>query len=85
MFLYYFNPNNYGQEYFIMAENKTEACNYLLSFLRNALINTDSDGSFEKENLELWEKINPLDSTTFPMEYTLEEYEKGSVILSEIC
>ena len=68
MKMYYYNPNDYGDEFFVMAENRTEAHKYLIKHLG--------------DNLEMWGNVNPLDNTTFPCKYTLDEYEMGSVIQS---
>lgn len=81
MKLYHFNPNDYGTEYFVTAQNKIQAHKYLLEHLKKLSIKH----KYYVEYLELWSKVNPLDVKTFPEKYTLDEHDAGSVILSEIC
>lgn len=38
MKMYYYNPNGYGAEFFVMAENKTKAHEYLLKYLKNKIV-----------------------------------------------
>lgn len=87
MKLYHFNPNTYGAEYFVIAIDKYEAfisfINHLDEKIRDP--NEKCYADMHKETLELWKKVNPLDSKTFPMKYTLDEYEAGHVIQSEIA
>jgi len=85
MKMYYYNPNNYGAEFFVMAENKTKAHEYLLKHLKNKIITESCYSDMYQEDLEIWEKVNPLDNKTFPHKYTLDEHEIGSVIQSEIA
>lgn len=76
MKIYYYNPNDYGVQFFVMAENKTKAHEYLLKHLEDEIC---------QEDLEIWKRVNPLDVKTFPSNYTLDEHEFGSVIQSEIA
>jgi len=86
MKMYYYNPNNYGEEFFVLAENKTNAHEYLLKHLKNKIKKEKPyQTTYHKDLLNLFEKVNPLDDTTFPRKYTLEEYEVGDVIQSEIA
>jgi hypothetical protein len=85
MKMYYYNPNNYGAEFFIMAENKTKAHEYLLKHLENKSLSESLYAEIYQEDLDKWKKVNPLDNKTFPNKYTLDEYEIGSVIESEIA
>ena len=76
MKLYYFNPNGYGSEYFVMAKNKDKAYKSLLNYFKNK-----TEGTFAehyKEELIKW-------TANFPLGYSLEEYSKGIVIESEIA
>lgn len=74
MKLYYFNPNAYGDQYFVMAENKAQAFEYLLA-----------SSKIYKPDREAWEKVDILNLEKLPFGYTLDEYEKGEVIRSEIA
>jgi hypothetical protein len=85
MKLYYFNPNDYGAEFFVMVENKINAHEFLLKHLENKIITEICASEMYEEDLEIWKKVNPLDNTTFPCNYTLEEHPIGSVIESEIA
>lgn len=85
MKMYYFNPNDYGAEYFVMEENKTKAHECLIKHLENKIIKEPLIAEMIKTDLEIWKKVNPLDSKSFPSGYTLDEHEVGSVIESEIA
>lgn len=88
MKLYYFNPNDYGQEYFVMAENKIKAHQYLIKYFKNKKAN-EKPNSYEakscQEDIDMWAKVNPFDASTFPCKYTLDEKEEGCIIHSEIA
>jgi hypothetical protein len=83
--LYHFNPNDYGAEYYILAETKTKAHEFLLKHFENKIVTDLHFSEQYKEDLDIWRKVNPLDIKTFPSKYTLNEYENGSVIQSEIA
>lgn len=85
MKMYYYNPNDYGDQFFVMAENKTEAHKCLLKHLENKIVTESCYSEMYQEDLEIWKKVNPLDGKSFPKKYTLDEYEIGSVIQSEIA
>lgn len=69
MKMYHFNPNGHGDEYFVMAENKIKALQYLIQHVKN----------------NHWDNVNALDAKTFPSGYTLDEHAVGQVVHSEIC
>ena len=86
MKLYYFRPNNYGAEYFTVAETPEKALSNLKKYLYKKTLLPDSDpDSFYKdfhiEKYELWKdvKINNL-----PLKYSLDEYDNNTVIETEI-
>jgi hypothetical protein len=86
MKLYLFDPNDWGMRYFVMAENKIEAHKYLLKHFQKQ-IDDEEIKSYRwlyKADLKMWKKVNPLDASTFPQKYTLNEYEAGTVIGSEL-
>jgi len=85
MKMYYYNPNRYGAEFFVMGENKTKAHEYLLKYLENKVITGGCYSEMYEEDLKMWMTVNPLDGKTFPNKYTLDEHEIGSVIQSEIA
>ena len=84
MKMYYFNPNTYDYQFFVMAENKIKAHEYLLKHLVNKILSDSCYADMYQDDLEMWEKVNPLDDKSFPGKYTLDEHEIGSVIQSEI-
>lgn len=90
MKLYHFNNKSWGAEYFVMAENKIEAHKALLNHLdkeAKELIETYkdfpviSDDAYDEYNV--WKDVNPEDPTTFPRQFTLDEYDKNIIIESE--
>lgn len=78
MKLYYFNPNDYNFEFFTIGENKYKALEYLINHL------SKFENDFVEE-LEVWKNVNPMDITTLPKGYTIDEYQVGDVIVSEIA
>jgi len=85
MKLYHFNPNNWGGEYYLIAENKINAHKYLLKHISDKIITEISYSNNYCEELELWSKVNPMDETTFHDQFTLDEYDVGTVIETEIA
>jgi hypothetical protein len=87
MKLYHFNPNDWGEQYHVMAEDKIKAHEYLLAYFQK-LITDPKEKTFKsliKKDLKMWKKVNPLDITTFPTKYTLDEYNVGEILDSEIA
>lgn len=87
MKLYLFNPNTWGMRFFVMAKNKVDAYDNLLTFIKTK-INDPEESCYKQQNkelLKLWKKVNPLDENTFPQKYSLEEYESGVIIESELA
>jgi hypothetical protein len=86
MKLYYFNPNNYGQQYFVLAEDKTKAHEYLIEYFREKIDETNDkyEKRMYRDEQDMWKKVDPLDAKTFPGGYTLDEHDAGDVISSEI-
>lgn len=86
MKLYHFNPNEYGEEYFVMSNNKTEAHKSLLNFFENKITNDlEYENEWNRSEYERWKNVNPEDSTTFPDKYTLDEYEENKIIQTELA
>lgn len=87
MKLYYFKTASYDIEYAVIAENKIKAHEYLLIHIENKITEyncNDFSAIFYKELLEKWENVDPLDISTFPYSYSLEEYDIGQVIETEV-
>ena len=87
MKLYYFNPHTYAAEYFVTAENKTLAFLALIDYLKG-MIETGPYKSQYKEELNRWTNVDPNDPNTFPggydSIYTLDEFEPGIVVYTEL-
>ncbi len=84
MKLFYFNPNSYGEEFFVMSDDKINAHKDLMKFLKERT-KDPYYGEYYKEDIKRWKNVNPLIPETFPQKYTLDEYEKGQVFRSEIA
>lgn len=69
MNLYYFNPNDYGSEAFVCAENKEQAIKHLLE-QKGTIFGMDRDID---------------DMASLKQKYTIDEYKPGQVVFSEIC
>lgn len=84
MKLYYFKPKSYDYEYFVMASNKTEAHKSLMKYLEKKFKSNESGNYLYGSEILAWKGVNPNDQSTFPSGYTLEEFEEGEIIQSEI-
>lgn len=82
--LYHFNPNTYDLEFFVAETSKEKAYNSLIKHLKLNSVTADYP-SFYEEHLERWKLIDINNSATYPYKYTLEEYDIGEVIGSEIA
>ena len=78
MKLYYFNPNNYGLEFFTVAESEERAIEALNDFLQK----TDYPKGKEGHPLKWGDKY--FSATKYNEGYTIDVYEPGQVIISEI-
>lgn len=78
--LYYFNPNDYGLQFFVAETSKKNAYNKLIQYFKRK-----KDKSYYKGELKAWEKVNINNPTTYPEKYSIDEYEIGEVIESEIA
>jgi hypothetical protein len=86
MKLYHFNQNGYGEEYYTMAENKVEAYNALIAYLKKHVEDPEEYYKWNYEEcLKKWENVNPEDPTTFPRKFSLDEFEAGHIIESEVA
>jgi len=86
MKLYYINPNNYGAEYFTIAKNPSEALLNLKTYLHSKTIlsKTDPEYCYIDQHIEKYNEWKGVIPNNLPHEYTIEEYEEGEVIESEI-
>jgi len=84
MKLYYFNPNNYGQQYFVCAESKQDAIDYLLKYLKKkSLDENECYREIYNETFECFKKAYV--DKSIELEYTIEEHDVGDVVQTEIC
>lgn len=83
MKLYYFNPNDYGQEAFVLAENKEKAKEYLLKQKLPPKI-TKAMYDYPEYDASLFHNEMIDDMVNLKDKYTLEEHGVGEVIFSEI-
>lgn len=80
--MYYFNPNTYGKQAFVMADSTEKAKEYLLKY-RKFPGTTGLDEETEKIVIELHNEI--LDNMSNLKDgYTLEEFGVGEVKFAEI-
>jgi hypothetical protein len=81
MKLYFFKPDLYGDEYFIMSESRDEALSelkkYLLSEIDDDSDTWEGDDYFHRGIYEKWENAT-VDN--LPEEYSLEIVDKNKVI-----
>lgn len=86
MKLYHFNCNGYGEEFYTMAENKIKAYNALIAYFEQRIEDPKEAYKWAHEGyLKQWKNVNPEDPKTFPREFTLDEFEAGHIIQSEIA
>jgi hypothetical protein len=91
MKLFYFNPNDYGEEFVVMTDSEEEACNTVYNYLSEQI-------EKEKEDKELiifskyYENLRnslfaPGQSTRLKEDskYTIESHEKNDVLFLELC
>lgn len=81
MHLFYFNPNTYDLQYFVMAESTESAFQAVLDHLKDRSKNNESYKTFYKEEYEIWTKCS-IDN--LPSKYTIEIRSENEVIQSEI-
>ena len=84
MKLYYFNPNNYGTEYFVMAESLFLAHLSLTIHLNNKAKESNYECYYNDE-LDKWANVDVNDLSTYPEGYTIDVKEANEIIESEIC
>ena len=88
MKLYYFNPCDYGSEYFVMASSKMNAIMHLLLYFRQQIKNGDFP-THAQYDYDQWNKVPLSDNdeeidNNLPDKFRIDVYETGEVIESEI-
>jgi len=88
MKLYYLNPNDYGKQWFVMAENKEMAIEAFLKFAKEkdkeAGDLQKEAGMFEEWNYNMNSLNKALDDIKQNGTYTLNCFDVGEVIRSEL-
>lgn len=81
MKLYHFNSNTYGGEFSAIADSPEEALSILKAWFRQGGNGMDYDKLYFEDLYNEWRDatINKL-----PDQYTIEEYEKGMVLQTEV-
>jgi hypothetical protein len=79
--LYHFYPNDWGEEYYLIAHSKLKAHGFLLAHLENKI---KTDESYRCE-YDKWKEVDPYNPLSFPDKFTLNVYKIGEVIESEIA
>lgn len=82
MKLYYFKPNNYDYEYFVMAESEEKALDYLLENLSAKSTSGTSDSRHYHDEHLVWAEARKMGK--LPRQFAIESYAVGQVIESEI-
>lgn len=75
--LFYFNPNGYGTEAFVVAENKEDAIEYLKKATEEKCLKDPSLADWFREDYQ--------NMSTTNSNYTIDEHPIGNVVFSEIC
>lgn len=78
MKLYYFNPNTYGEEAFVCASSLEEAKQSLLKLKKEISEDLKGSWSIKYDNEKIDRMLNCVDK------YTIDEFEIGEVVFSEI-
>lgn len=84
MILYYFNPNDYDKEYFVMAESITKAHEALISYFEKEVA-SNKDVWLYTHELERWKNVVSTNKATYPEKYTITAHSAGEVIETEIA
>lgn len=74
--MYYFNPEGYGQEYFVMAETREEAIMYVKRSIQNKIDQNKKDGYCYEVYEDIIKEID---------DYRIDELPEGWVVQTEIC
>lgn len=77
--MYCFDPNHYSEVYYVLAENKIKAHDYLIRYLEKKAAVSPT----YKKDLNKWINVNPLIEKSFPEDYSIKEYEIGEVAIEE--
>lgn len=91
MKLYRLNPNTWGSVWYVMSDSKEKALKLLIDDMRKEHAETIAhyrkmgvdDDSDDDGWVKTWEAVDVNDPTTFPKQYTLDEFDVGQVIRAE--
>lgn len=74
--MYYFNPNDYGEQFMVVSNSKEEAFNSVIKHIKEEI--EISPTNYYNDWLE-----STVD--TLPNGYTIDIYNIGDVLSTEIC
>ncbi len=85
MKLYYFNPNDYGEEWFVVANSEDEAINHLNKHLLQKFEKNPDGGTkpLKWGDSYFQKKVLP-NGVVLRNGYTIDIYEEGQVVETEI-
>lgn len=79
MKLFFFNPNDYGPEFSIMADSKEAALLALVNYFLGQS-KTDSHEYGRESAFQDYNKWKDATIDSLPDDYSIDEYEKDSVV-----
>lgn len=79
MKLYFFNPNDYGNEYMVMSDSKEKA----LDSVKEYLFKDVKESGF-KSSIKLYNKWKDVTIDNLPDEYSIDEFE-NDVVINTFC
>lgn len=78
--LYYFNPNDYGDQYMILASSEKDA----LIYLKEYFLKKSKDKNFGDSYEKYYEKWKDCTVNSLPDKYEIETFFEGDVLETEI-
>lgn len=82
MTLYYFNPNDYGEQYIVMSSSKEEALNSVKESLLKK--GNDTTSVLADSYMEDYNEWKDATVDNLPEKYSIKEYIEGEVLQTEI-
>ena len=84
--MYHINPRDWGMNWYICATSKQAALDTLINHLKNVADKEASDeiACFYTSGREMYTKWVNATRKKLPKKYTIDEYEEGGIIESEV-
>lgn len=73
--IYYFNPNDYGEQYSVLAESKESALEYVINYIKEEMKRWDNN---------YYDKWLEATVDSLPDGYTIDIFNIGQVIATEL-